>query len=108
MREASFKLMGLPPRRNSTPMSLRNEHKDRTSHHTEEPSGMRVCIKVSTLKRSEGVEMLVVKRHRPSYDRGKDSTIIKFRRESMRWEICGVRGRRATRAAFDSTTTTMD
>ena len=51
---------------------------------------------------------LVVERHRPPYNRWKDSTIIKLGRESMRWEICGVRGRRAIEAAFDSTTTTID
>jgi len=52
--------------------------------------------------------MLVVERHRPPYDRQNDSTIIKLGRESMRQEICGARRRMATRAAFDSTTTTMD
>jgi len=65
-------------------------------------------MKVSTLERSEGVGTLVVERHRPPYNRQKDSTIIELGRESMRWEICRARGRRATRAAFDSTTTTMD
>jgi len=89
-------------------MSLQNEREDGTSHCTEEPSGTRVRMKVSTLERSEGVGMLVVERHRPPYDRWNDSTIIELERESMRWEICGARGRRATGAAFDSTTTTMD
>jgi len=65
-------------------------------------------MKVSTLERSEGVGTLVVERHRPPYNRQKDSTIIELRRESMRWEICGVRERRATGAVFDSTTTTID
>jgi len=96
MREASFELMGLQLYRNSTLMSLQNECKDGTSHHTEEPLGMRVHMKISTLKRSEGVGTLVVERHRPLYDRQKNSTIIKLGRESMRQEICGVRGRRAT------------
>ena len=108
MREASFELMGLPPHKNSTPMSLQNEHKDGTLHYTEEPLGTRVCTKVSTLERSEGVGMLVVEKHRPPYDRRKDSTIIELGRELMRWEICGARGRRATGAAFNLTTTTMD
>jgi len=89
-------------------MSLQNEHKDGTSHHTEEPLGMRVHMKVSTLERSEEVGMLVVERHRPLYNRQKDSTIIEIRRESMRWGICRARGRRATGAALNSTTTTMD
>jgi len=65
-------------------------------------------MKVSTLERSEEVETLVVERHRPPYVRQNDLTIIKLGRESTRWEICGARWRRATRAAFDSTTTTMD
>jgi len=73
-----------------------------------ERSGTRVRTKVSTLKRSEGVETLVVERHRPLYDRQNDSTIIELGRELMRWEICGVRGRGATGAAFDSIMTTMD
>jgi len=89
-------------------MSLQNEREDGTSHRTEESLGTRVRTKVSTLERSEGVETLVVERHRPLYDRWKDSTIIELGRESMRQEICGARGRRATGAAFDSTTTTMD
>jgi len=90
------------------PMSLQNEREEGTSHCTEEPSGRRVCTKVSTLERSEGVRTLVVVRHGPLYDRWKDSTIIELEKESMRWEICGVKGRRATRATFDSITTTMD
>jgi len=97
-----------PPCRNGTPMSLQNEHENGTLHRTEEPSGMKVHMKVSTLERSEGVGMLVVERHRPPYNRRKDSTIIEPERELMRQEICGVRRRRTTRAAFDSTTTTMD
>jgi len=108
MREASFELMGLLPRKNSTPISLQNEHKDGTLHRTEEPLGTMVCMKVSTLKRSEGVEMLVVERHKPPYDRQNDSTIIELGNESMWQEICGARRRMATRAAFDLTTTTMD
>jgi len=64
--------------------------------------------KVFTLERSEGVETLVVERHRPPYDGQKDSTIIELERELIRQEICGARGRRATGAAFDSTMTTMD
>jgi len=77
-------LMGLPLCRNSTPMSLQNEHMDGTLHCAKEPSGMRVHMKVSTLERSEGVEMLVVEEHRPPYDRQKDLTIIELGRESMR------------------------
>ena len=101
MREASFELMELPLHRNGTPMSLQNECEDGTSHHTEEPSGTRVRMKVSTLERSEGVGMLVVERQ-------KDLTIIELERELIRQEICGARGRRAIRAAFDLTMTTMD
>jgi len=108
MREASFELMGLSPYKNGTPISLQNEREDGTSHHTEEPLGMMVRMKVSTLERSEGVGMLMVERQRPPYDRQNDPTIIELGRESMRWEICGARGRRATGAAFNSTTTTMD
>jgi len=108
MREASFELMALLPHKNGTPISLENEREDGTSHRTEEPSGTMVCTKVSTLERSERVGMLVVERHRPPYDKQNDSTIIKLGRELMRWEICGARERRATGAAFDSTTTTMD
>ena len=108
MREASFKLIGLPPHRNSTPMSLQNDHEDGTLHRTEKPLGTRVHMKVFTLERSEGVGMLVVERHRPPYNRWNDSTIIELGRESTRQEICGARGNRATRAAFNSTTTTMD
>jgi len=66
------------------PMSLQNECEEGTSHRTEEPLGMRVCTKVSTLERSEGVGMLVVVRCRPPYNRRKDLTIIKLERESMR------------------------
>jgi len=84
MREASFELMGLLPHRNSMPMSLQNKCKEGTSHCTEEPSGTRVHMKVSTLKRSEGVGTLVVERHRPLYDKRKDLTIIELERESMR------------------------
>ena len=108
MREASFELMGLPPCKNGTPISLQNECEDGTSHRTEESLEMRVHMKVSTLERSEEVGMLVVERHRSLYDRRKDSTIIELESESMRWKICGMRGRRATRAAFGSTTTTID
>jgi len=89
-------------------MSLQNEHEDGTLYRTEESSGTRVRMKVSTLERSEGVKILMVERHRPLYNRQKDSTIIELGRESMRQEICEARGGRATRAAFDSTTTTMD
>jgi len=89
-------------------MNLQNEHEGRTSHHTEEPLGMRVHTKISTLERSEGVGTLVVERHRPPYDRRKDLTIIELGRESMRQKICGARGRRATKAAFNLTMTTMD
>jgi len=106
MREASFKLMGLPPHKNGTPISLQNECKDGTSHCTEEPLRTRVHTKVSTLERSEGVGMLVVERHRPPYDRQKDSTIIKLGKKLMRQEICGVR-RRTTGPAFNSTTITV-
>jgi len=108
MREASFELMGLPPYRNGTLMSLQNKREEGTSYRTEKPSGTRVCTKVSTLERSDGVGTLVVERHRPLYDKRNDSTIIKLERKSIRWEICGVRGRRATGAAFNSTMTTMD
>ena len=90
MREASFELMGLPSCINSTPISLQNERKDGTWHHTEEPLGTMVHMKVSTLERSEGVGMLVVEKQRPLYDRWNDSTIIELGRESMRWEICGA------------------
>jgi len=108
MREASFKLMGLPPCKNSTLISLQNECEDGTSHRTEKSSRTMVHMKVSTLERSEGVGTLVVERHRPLYDRRNNSTIIELGRESMRQEICGVRGRMATGAAFNSTTTTMN
>ena len=106
-REASFKLIGLLSHKNGTPISLQNKHKDGTSHRTEEPSGTRVHTKVSTLERSDGVETLLVERHRPP-DRWKDSTISELGRELMRQEICGARGRRATGAAFNSTTITMN
>jgi len=108
MKEAFFELMGLPPHKNGTPMSLQNERKDGTLHRTEEPLGMRVHTKVSILERSEGGGTLVVERQRPPYDRRKDSTIIKLGRVLMRQEVCGMRGRRAIRAAFNSTTTTID
>ena len=49
-------------------------------------------VQRSPLWKGQRVETLVIERHRPPYNRQKNSTIIKLGRESMRQKICGQEG----------------
>ena len=62
---ASLGVMGLPPQRKGTSMSLQNEQNDGILQQTVDPSGTIEHMKVSNLERSEGEGTLVVVRQRP-------------------------------------------